>query len=62
MVEKIKAYCTKRAGRECTIDEFERVLGLSKNYVYRLDKHQPSAKIAKKIAVVLDTTVEDLLT
>lgn len=62
MVEKIKEYCTSREGRECTIDEFERVLGLSKNYVYRLDKHQPSAKVARKIAVILDTTVEELLT
>lgn len=61
MVEKIKEFCADHNGYKCTIDEFERVLGLSKNYVYRLDKHQPSAKIAKKIAAVLETTVEELI-
>lgn len=59
MIEKIRAYCQEH---KCTIEEFERVLGLSKNYVYRLDKHSPSAKVANKIAVVLETTVEKLLT
>lgn len=60
MVEKIKDYCAGLK-RPCTIDEFERVLGLGKNTVYKLDKHQPSAKTARKIAIVLDTTVEDLM-
>lgn len=59
MVDKIKEYCKER---NCTIEEFERVLGLSNNYVYKLNKHSPSAKVANKIAVVLETTVEKLLT
>ena len=58
MVERIKAYC---AERKCTIDEFERVLALSKNYVYKLDSNVPNAKTARKIAVVLGTSVEELL-
>lgn len=57
MFEAIKQFC---AERNVTIEQFERLIGVSAGYTYKLQKHKPNYKIAKKIAVLLDVSVEEL--
>ena len=57
MFERIKKFCEERS---VTIEQFERIIGVSAGYTYKLKNHTPSVKIAKKIAVLLDTSLEDL--
>lgn len=57
MFEKIKQFCEERS---VTIEQFERIIGVSAGYTYKLKNHTPSVKIAKKIAVLLEMSLEDL--
>lgn len=57
MFEKIKKFCEERS---VTIEQFERIIGVSAGYTYKLKNHTPSAKIARKIAVLLEVSIEDL--
>lgn len=55
MLETVKEYCKKQ---NTTVEHFERVLNISSNYLYRLDKHKPGIKIAKKLSVILEIPLE----
>lgn len=55
MLETVKAYCEKQ---KTTVEHFERVLNISSNYLYKLDKHKPGIKIARKLSVILDIPLE----
>lgn len=54
---KIRDFCEKQ---EVTIEQFERVLCVSPGYIYKLKGHTPGAKIAKKLAVILEISLEDV--
>lgn len=59
MFEKIKRFCEKQ---NITIEQFERAIGVSPGYVYKLKgRHTPSFKVAKKIAALLDATIEEFV-
>ncbi len=59
MFEKIKRFCEKQ---NITIEQFERAIGVSAGYVYKLQgKHKPSYKVAKKIATLLDMSIEEFV-
>lgn len=59
MFERIKEFCEDVG---ITIEQFERVIKVSAGYTYKLKKdHKPSYKVARKIAVLLDTTIEDFV-
>lgn len=55
MLQTVKKYCEKQ---EVTVEQFERVLNISSNYLYKLDKHKPGIKIAKKLSVILEIPLE----
>ena len=56
MFEKIQSYCEKQ---KITIEQFERAIGVSPGYVYKLRKgHKPSYKVAKKISTLLEMSIE----
>lgn len=57
MFDKIKSFCEKR---EVTIENFEKVIGVSPGYVYKLKDHQPGMTIARKLAVILGMTLEEI--
>ena len=57
MLEKIRKFCDEQ---ELTIEQFEKAIGVSPGYVYKLSKgHKPGMKILRKIVVLLDTTIEE---
>lgn len=59
MFERIKRFCDKQ---NVTIEQFERVIKVSPGYTYKLKRgHKPSYKVARKIAVLLETTIEDFV-
>lgn len=59
MFEQIKEFCEERS---ITIEQFERIIGVSPGYVYKLRRgHKPSYAIAKKIAVLLNKSIEDFV-
>lgn len=55
MLETVKRYCEKQ---KTTVEHFERVLNISSNYLYKLDKHKPGIKIARKLSVILEIPLE----
>lgn len=55
MLETVKEFCTKQ---KVTVEQFEKVLNVSSNYMYKLDKHKPGIKIAKKLSVILEIPLE----
>lgn len=55
MLETVKAFCEKQ---EVTVAQFEKVLKVSANYLYKLDKHKPGIKIARKLSVILEIPLE----
>lgn len=57
MLETVKKFCEKQ---KVTVEQFERVIGVSANYLYKLDKHKPGIKIARKLAVVLEIPLESV--
>ena len=57
MLETVKEYCAKQ---KVTVEQFERVLNVSSNYMYKLDKHKPGIKIARKLAVILEIPLEEV--
>lgn len=59
MFEQIQQFCEKQ---KITIEQFERAIAVSPGYVYKLKgKHKPSYKVAKKIATLLDKSIEDFV-
>lgn len=57
MLETVKEYCAKQ---KVTVEQFERVLNVSSNYMYKLDKHKPGIKIARKLSVILEKPLEEI--
>lgn len=57
MLEKVKEFCKEQ---DTTVEHFEKVLKISSNYLYRLDKHKPGIKIARKLAVILEIPLEEV--
>lgn len=57
MLETVKAFCKEQ---EVTVEQFERVLKISPNYLYKLDKHKPGIKIARKLSVILEIPLEEV--
>ena len=57
MLETVKRYCEKQ---NTTVEHFERVLNISSNYLYKLDKHKPGIKIARKLSVILEIPLEEV--
>lgn len=57
MLETVKAYCERQG---VTVAQFEKVLDVSDNYLYKLDKHKPGIKIAKKLSVILGIPLEEV--
>ena len=57
MLNTVKRFCEKQ---KVTVDQFERVLDISPNYLYKLDKHKPGIKIAKKLSVILEIPLEEV--
>lgn len=57
MFDKIKTFCDEKG---ISMAQFERICGTSKGYMDKLQKHDPSAKVALRIAQVMGTTVEEL--
>lgn len=57
MLETVKRYCEKQ---KTTVEHFEKVIGVSANYLYKLDKHKPGIKIAKKLSVILEIPLEEV--
>ena len=55
MLETVKAFCKEQ---EVTVEQFEKVLNISSNYLYKLDKHKPGIKIARKLSVILEIPLE----
>lgn len=57
MYEKIKDFCDKQG---ITIEQFEKAIGVSAGYIYRLKDHQPGYKIARKLSVLLGMSLEEV--
>lgn len=57
MLDTVKNYCDKQ---KVTVEQFERVIGVSANYLYKLDKHKPGIKIARKLSVILEIPLEEV--
>ena len=57
MLKTVKEYCEKQ---DVTVEQFERVLNISSNYLYKLDKHKPGIKIARKLSVILEIPLEEV--
>lgn len=57
MLETVKRYCEKQ---KTTVEHFEKVLNISSNYLYKLDKHKPGIKIARKLSVILEIPLEEV--
>lgn len=59
MFEKIQKFCEEQ---KLTIEQFEKAIGVSPGYTYKLKgKHKPSYKVAKKIATLLDMSIEEFV-
>lgn len=59
MFEQIQRFCETQ---DLTIEQFERAIGVSPGYVYKLKgKHKPSYRVAKKIATLLDKSIEEFV-
>ena len=50
LLDTVKEFCEKQS---VTVEQFERVLKVSANYLYKLGKHKPGIKIARKLSVIL---------
>lgn len=57
MLETVKEFCKEQ---DVTVEQFEKVLKISSNYLYKLDKHKPGIKIAKKLSVILEIPLEEV--
>lgn len=57
LLETVKKYCEKQ---EVTVEQFEKVLNVSANYLYKLGKHKPGIKIARKLSVILEIPLEEV--
>lgn len=57
LLETVKKFCEKQ---DVTVEQFERVLNVSANYLYKLGKHKPGIKIARKLSVILEIPLEDV--
>lgn len=59
MFEQIQKFCEKQ---KITIEQFEKAIAVSPGYVYKLKRnHKPSYKVAKKIATLLDKSIEEFV-
>ncbi len=59
MFEQIQEFCDKQ---KITIEQFEKAIGVSPGYTYKLKgKHKPSYKVAKKIATLLEKSIEEFV-
>ena len=58
LVENIRKAC---AERKMEVTELERAAGLPRNSIYKWDKHIPSVDRVKKVAAVLQVTVDELI-
>lgn len=57
LLDTIKEFCKRQ---NTTVEHFERVIGVSANYLYKLGKHKPGIKIARKLSVILEIPLEEV--
>ena len=57
LLDTVKEFCEKQS---VTVEQFERVLKVSANYLYKLGKHKPGIKIARKLSVILEIPLEEV--
>lgn len=57
LLETVKKFCAERG---ITVEQFEKAIGVSANYLYKLGKHKPGIKIAKKLSVLLEIPLEEV--
>ena len=57
MLDLIQTFCREQG---VTIEQFEKVIKVSPGYVYKLKDHQPGMAIARKLAVILGMSLEDI--
>lgn len=58
MVAKIKELCK---AKKISVQELQRRAGLNKNAILRWDTNKPSVDAVKRVADILDTTVDYLV-
>ena len=58
LVDKVKEACARRG---VTVTEVEKAAGLPDNAIYKWDKHSPSIDRVKRVADVLQVTVDQLI-
>ena len=58
MYEFIKAFCDEKG---LSIEQFENLIGVSENYVYKLKYGNPGAKLVVRMSQVMNVPVEVIM-